>query len=376
MRSDLADRLLAKVLNWKKDDVSKFRPEIDILSQMKYDEYQQFFPGLRFTESLASWLYKMEFEDREKLFNFVRTRLVFISTREMNQLVSQAFPDYIRPILYESASKLIGCSEYNVNQIENSLEYKALLRKSLFLGLSDGARTDVIRRFNPFISHEQVLPFYLIPEEKFKELQDKLKADLESSLGKENDLVSNKFSSLVLLDDFTASGTSYFKYKEKEDEFKGKVNKILNKLNDKNSIGSLFETKEIKIILVIYIATIKAIYIINKAINKWLEKNKNSQFDIQFEPIYKLPDSINVTSKEIDLCKILDKYYDSSIESDSYLKGKNDNPYLGFDECGLPIILNHNTPNNSIAILWNERRHSNNEDQVVGLFPRVSRHKK
>lgn len=377
MRSDLADRLLAKVLNWQEAEVSKFRPEIDILSQIKYDEYQQYFPGLRFTESLASWLYKMDSEDREILFNFVRTRLIFISTREMNQLVSQAYPDFIRPILYESASKLIGCSEYNVSTLEKSLEYKILLRKSLFLGLSDGARTDVLRRYNPFISHEQVLPFYLIPDEKFDELREKLKTDLQEILGKENKMISDKFSNLILLDDFTASGTSYFKYLEMEKEFKGKVSKILNKLIDGNSLASLFEMENLKIILVIYVATYNAIDIITKAIDKWQEKHNMFSLKIQFEPIYKLPTTINVTSKEVYFCKILQKYYDSSIESDSYLKGKHDDPYLGFDECGLPLVLNHNTPNNSITILWNETQSNpSNENLLIGLFPRVSRHKK
>lgn len=318
----------------------------------------------------------MDSEDREYLFHFIRTKLIFISTREMNQLVSQAFPDYIRPLIYESASKIIECSEYNVNQIEKSDEYKALLRKSLFLGLSDGARTDVIRRFNPFISHEQVLPFYLIPDEKFVELQTKLRVDLENILGKESNLVSNEFCNLVLLDDFTASGTSYFKYNEKEDEFKGKVNKILNKLKNKNSLGMLFDLKNIKIILIIYIATNRAVNIINIAIVEWLNKNPNYKFVIHFEPIYKLPESINVTKKEKQLCKILEKYYDSKIESDSYLKGKHDYPYLGFDECGLPIVLNHNTPNNSLTILWNETQPNSGKEQLTGLFPRVSRHKK
>lgn len=376
MRSDLADRLLAKVMDWDANDVSKFRPDIDILSQMKYDEYQQYFPGLRFTESLASWLYKMDFEDRSKLFLFVRNRLIFISAREMNQLVSQAFPDFIRPRLYKSASELIGCSEYSVNKLDDSLEYKAILRKSLFLGLSDGARTDVMRRFNPFISHEQVLPFYLIPEEKFQELKTKLKTDLEKFLGVENHLVSDNFSNLILLDDFTASGTSYFKYDEKEDKFRGKVNKILNKLLNENNLAQLFDTEKIDILLIIYIATTKAANIINSAITKWIEKNPNAKINIQFEPIYQLPDSINVTKEEVELCKLLEKYYDPHIESDSYLNGKHDAPYLGFDECGLPIILNHNTPNNSIPILWNETNPNTDEVQLVGLFPRVSRHKK
>lgn len=376
MRSELADRLLAKVLNWDIEDVSKYRPEIDILSKIKYDEYQQYFPGLRFTESLASWLNQMEQEDRNVFFQFVIKRLIFISTREMNQLVSQAFPDFIRPIIYKGASELIGCSEYHVNRIEKSKEYRSLLRKTLFLGLSDGARTDVIRRFNPFISHEQVLPFYLIPEEKFAELLNELEKDL-STIPSQKGKTGNKFSTLVLLDDFTASGTSYFKYLSEEERFTGKINKILKNLKEEKGLGKLFDPINLKIILIIYIATAKAVNIINQAIVEWKKMNQDlAHVEILFEPVYHLPDSINITSKETELCKLLEKYYDPSIETGSYLKGKTTFPFLGFDEGGLPLILNHNTPNNSIAILWNELQPNAKEEQMGGLFPRVSRHKK
>lgn len=373
MRSELADKLLAKVLNWEEEDIVKYRPEIDILSQIKYDEYQQYFPGLRFTESLASWLHKVNPKDREILFNFIRERLIFISTREMNQLISQAFPDYIKPYLHDKSSKIIGCSKYEVNRIEENEAYSILLRKTLFLGLSDGARTDVIRRFNPFISHEQVLPFYLIPEEKFEELKEKLQKDLKNISNKTDD---NRFSHLILLDDFTASGTSYFKFKESVGEFKGKVSKILEKLKHKNSFSKLFDFNSLCIIIVIYVATTKAIEKINEAIKMWKEINPDLQFQIKFETIFEIPESVCVTTKEEKLCEVLNKYYDSTIETESYLKGSHKNPYLGFDECGLPIILNHNTPNNSLTILWNERHFNTINDKPTGLFPRVSRHKK
>ena len=44
---------------------------------------------------------------------------------------------------------------------------------------------------------------------------------------------------------------------------------------------------------------------------------------------------------------------------------------LGFADGRLPLVLSHNTPNNSIYLIWAEDGH-----KVLGLFPRVSRHKR
>ena len=67
--------------------------------------------------------------------------------------------------------------------------------------------------------------------------------------------------------------------------------------------------------------------------------------------------------------KLIDDYYDNSIEDEHTEKGGSGLKY-GFANCGLPLILSHNTPNNSLALLWAET------DQVRALFPRVTRHKK
>jgi len=51
-------------------------------------------------------------------------------------------------------------------------------------------------------------------------------------------------------------------------------------------------------------------------------------------------------------------------------KGGTSDAKYGYAAGGLPIVLHHNTPNNSIALLW-----SYDDRDVVGLFPRVQRHK-
>lgn len=79
-------------------------------------------------------------------------------------------------------------------------------------------------------------------------------------------------------------------------------------------------------------------------------------------------------SKELD--QFVDKYYDPSIETKSLKVGGTDAKY-GFAECGLPLILEHNTPNNSLSFLWAEsspRESENKVHQMKPLFRRRQRH--
>ena len=62
--------------------------------------------------------------------------------------------------------------------------------------------------------------------------------------------------------------------------------------------------------------------------------------------------------------------YDDIVTSE-YKNGKHDEPHLGFDECGLPLIMSHNCPNNSVPILWYE----NKDKSIPALFPRIQRYK-
>ena len=56
MRDILAEKLLVRVMNWNEEEVSRERPFLQAMATFKYDEYQQFAPGMKFIESLAMWL--------------------------------------------------------------------------------------------------------------------------------------------------------------------------------------------------------------------------------------------------------------------------------------------------------------------------------
>ena len=56
MKDALAEKLLAHVLAWSPRTWPRERPLLQAMASYKYDSYQQFFPGMRFIESLARWL--------------------------------------------------------------------------------------------------------------------------------------------------------------------------------------------------------------------------------------------------------------------------------------------------------------------------------
>jgi len=80
VRDVLAERLLAQVMGWSPEDVARERPDLQALAAHKYDEYQQFSPGMRFVESLAVWLSNFEeMEERRDAYKFLKRHLIFIS---------------------------------------------------------------------------------------------------------------------------------------------------------------------------------------------------------------------------------------------------------------------------------------------------------
>ena len=79
---------------------------------------------------------------------------------------------------------------------------------------------------------------------------------------------------------------------------------------------------------------------------------------------------INLT-EDNDFIMLSIKYIKEEIVDLHFEKAKHKEFYLGYNECALPLILVHNTPNNTMPLLWWV---SKNKD-FVGLFPRVTRHK-
>ena len=71
---------------------------------------------------------------------------------------------------------------------------------------------------------------------------------------------------------------------------------------------------------------------------------------------------------------------DPLFNNDHFREGKTRDPALGFADCALPVVLEHNTPNNSMALLWAETGYVPGIDEIPGryhmtaLFRRRQRH--
>jgi len=365
MRDQLAEQLLAKVMKWDSAEVATHMPLLQSMATYKYDDYQRFSPGMRFIESLALWLQQYEeHHERNTMFQFVRDRLILVSAAEMNHLVALTYPDHVRPRLLARVAGPTGIERWRLGAVAKSQVFRVVERRCLFLGLSDGARTDVFRRANPRLSHEQVRQTHELPADRVDSLVTDLHRDLTTLLGAEPRAGDSTFNTVVLLDDFSASGLSYFREAE-DGRSKGKIAKFLHAIAEGSAYARLVD-KQAHVIVALYMATSGAEMYLRDVCSRAFG---SAGYQVSIVVVQSLPDSIRIVPGENPaLDAIIQKYYDSSNETSSTALGKTDLRY-GFAGGGLPLVLNHNTPNNSIGLLWADG------PKMRALFPRVARHK-
>ena len=220
----------------------------------------------------------------------------------------------------------------------------------------------MFRRINPSISNEQIWHAYDISLPKAKEMQEQLKADLSIIYGRSASNQEATFRTVVLLDDFTASGRSYIRT-DCAGVWHGKLPRILKMLNDNDGVGSALAKDKVGIMVVMYIASSQAV----DHINEYLRRYNFTKGLIGLHVVHVLArDTPLQDERDSDILRLARcrDYFDASADD------KHGKKQLGYANCRLPVVLNHNTPNNSIFILWGEDHHT-----FRGLFPRVSRHR-
>ena len=377
MNSNLANQLLASIMKWDAQTLASERAALEFMGSMKYDAYDRYMPGMRFMSSLVQWLNDIEEEDRDEAYKFIKEKLVFISSTQMNYLMDLLYDSKIRPILLDMATTETGMPSYkrSSNVVHNRFEIEK--RSALVVGLSDGAHTDILRRSAGF-SNEQVLTNYYPDGKKLKDMLDELRKD-----DKLKSIEIPYFRRIFLIDDFTASGKSFIRYDESNGKYHGKLKKIIDELCTRgyDEKGQKIEhlsyllnpEQKIQIDILFCIATERAKTSIKDNLDDYL-KSVGWQDKVEFNIhiVQLLEDKLsNDIKSDNDLVNIIkkDKYFvEECVISKSYKVGKNDSPWLGFDECALPVVLAHNTPNNSLPIIWQDA------ERFHGLFPRISRH--
>lgn len=356
MRTTLAEALLAKTMEWTPEEIDQERPLLQAMANLKWNEYQQFSPGTRFLESLVKWLQQFEtIYDKKIGYRLVRDHLIFLSSEQMAHLVDILFSEKVNPILIKKTASEMGISPYLVTKIQNHRLYMQNRRMSLFVGLSDGSRIDQFRR-DSNLNNEQVIATYSISDGKAEEMLDKLRQEIPES----------KFKTVFLIDDFTASGNTYCR-----PDGGGKLGKIFSSIFNKGeTFYPAVDHENLEVHILFYIATTQAMQNIKTGIDNW-KQNHNCDFICTVDCLLSIDDTAkNKITSDTEMMAFLEKYFDSTVVDEHYQKGKHDFPYLGFNECCLSIVLNHNSPNNSVPILWMPA-----DKKYKGLFPRISRHR-
>ncbi len=366
MKDQNAQALLAKVMSCDDPEiVSEHIPQLQLLADYKYDHYEQFAPVKRFIESLSHWINQFDRVHRSTALHLVTDRLIYISAAELSHLVQTAYPDWILQERIRLVAEEMYIPPHRIGTIVHGRRFAELSIKSLYLGLSDGARTNELRRASEGdIGNEQIWQAYELGEEKASDMT----RELGETLGKAG-FSTNKprFNMIWLLDDFSGSGYTYIRFDSAEKKFKGNIKKIYERLHR----GDLIDTSHYEVFLLLYVATRQAV----DHIEYWAEQftSPNGYKPLQLRVLCPIEPETALTGETVpQLEEIIlhPNYYDDKASDKHILVGGTTDARWGFAKCSLPLVLSHNTPNNSVYLLWGPeflRFH--------GLFPRVSRHR-
>jgi hypothetical protein len=415
MKRELTFQLLRSVLPdppWSEDALQSILQDLRALAEHKYNKYEMYQPGRLFFENLYLWLAAFEEHDRTSALEFVRQRLIFISREEFQQLAHVLYHDGIRQKHLELASTASGIPRHRLRLLTESPDFKRAERASLYVALSDGARVDYFRRQTFSISNEQVVAAYYVGAAKTKELTTKL----GTALGLDTAL----FQSMFLIDDFCGSGRTLLREvikipldetlpgfvvpndmrakleytddpPEIEWNYAGPIQPeelgrlqlasqqsayrhALQRLSDlaskqetslKGALKRLSEHGIVdsldpaaKVFLCPLLVTQYAIDRL-EPLFKRLPPPLNR---LEFVPGAVLENGARILRGDSPIADICERYYRPEFGDEH-----TGNVMFGYDSCGLPLVLHHNTPNNSLYFLWS-RKWTN------PLFARFERH--
>lgn len=349
-------------MGWDADDIPSDLRSFQVLARYKYDRYGRFEPGRKFIDSFALWLRQFATsEERQVAFDFIRDTLTFVSDHELDHLARTAFPFFVKPAIRDRVGRELRLPPHKVAAIEASSLFRRRARETLYLGLSDGARIDAFRRSSPEIDHEQVYATYEVRANRLQKMLAQLREHLP-----EEDPETLRFTSVFLIDDISASGTSLVR--KEGDRITGRLNAFADQLlADISQDSRVFAGSATRVYILLYIATEQALEHIDKALESWTNAPWTVRPEVIVIKMFTHADRISPETHP-DIASMICRYYDPAIQDEHTDEGGTALHY-GFASCGLSLVLAHNTPNNSLALLW-----ADGSDTMKPLFPRKERH--
>lgn len=365
MKHALADELFAAVMHLGPDEtdelVRRIRP-LKHMSDYKFDSYGGYGAGIKFLETLSIWLEQFDEGERDIAIDFIRNKLVFLSDREIQHALSLAYPDLVRPNLIRRAAVQLGVDPWRITTVLDSLEFRVLQRRTMFLGLADGARLDQFRRANRALVHDQ----FCVTAEPPDRVAQGFRKDLVKWLEDAGSDAEGTFCHFVLIDDFTGSGFTALR-QGADGAWSGKLFHVKNALDQ--LVGAGIAAADYTVDVVIYTASAKA----EDALRDQLAKAGFDDWELSVVQVIPNSHLVDTDSDFADLCRAHhDPVVDDKIKADA----ASPPAALGFRDSRLPLVLSHNTPNNSVGVLWeNTVDDPKSTKKFSPLFPRHERHK-
>ena len=376
MNPDTLLRVLSRIMKWEDDRSREEFEWLNLMARLKYDGYRDFQAGMRFIESLVAWLQQFQPADREAAFAFARHAIVFVSVGEMAHLVEQFYPTTVLDRVVRTVAKQRGIPTYRVIA-DASEDLKLLRRKTLFMGLSDGARLDTIRHSTSgLLSNEQFVQSTQIDTDKWRDLLKNLRKDLNDQ--------EARFRLVYLVDDFTGTGTSFLRFDQDKEQWKGKLIRFRDSVQhatDAMNKEAPFD-RDWELCIHHYVASESGV----KSLGSHLSQSKDEFVAGWAQETHcsfgmTLPPNLPITNGSEEsraFVRLTEAYYDPQIQTQHTAVGGVEHLGLGYGSCALPLILEHNTPNNSVALLWAESKTPKSDGVATHamrpLFRRRERH--
>lgn len=416
MKRELALQLLQTIIPGLSDESSAARllRELQFLADYKYNKYEMYHPGRLFLENLYLWLEQFAESERRTALSFVCEQLIFISREEFQQLAQILYNNGIRRCQLEIAGQLAGLPKYRVQAIRDSSAFSRTTRASLYVGMSDGARLDFIRRHNLDINNEQVLPYYAVHNEKIDECLQALRRAVGDP--------DARFHCLFLVDDFAGSGKTLLRETAKvalasewmptsvpkrwqgrltfkqeaaaiellysgplseaeqgellalgnHDAYRNAVHSLVEKCESRDTVlkGSLVKvaagdiSRALEPNAAIFFCPLLTTKYACERLATLLPQLPGQFAATQVLAGAVIDSSVQITDGSSPIGALCERYYDEHLGDEH-----TGSVMFGYDSCGLPLVLHHNTPNNSLPLLWARR-----SSRVAPLFVRYERH--